>query len=74
MTKNEIKQTMIDEYMVKMNLWWNMVESEENETDANKKESIKRLARDFHAQAHAIERLIKACFGDINVYDMWLCN
>ncbi len=73
MTSKQILDTMIDSYITTMNKWDGLHNIANNESiSKDSRDAAYRLAMEYHNEAMTIEKLIKQCFGDINVFDMWL--
>ena len=74
MTKKKMQETLTDEYIKAMDMWYffyhTMVEATKNDDEIL---AHRRSANRYHIEAETIERMYKKLFGnDVNLYYKYL--
>lgn len=75
MTKKQMFDAMVEEYISYMNAWYWFEKDKCNHND-NSKEYQKDVeyAKQYHNDARVVENLAKKLFGDVDLFEMWMNN
>lgn len=74
MTKKKMQETLIDEYIKTMDMWYFFYHTMFEDAQSNDAAlAHRRTANRYHIEAETIERMYKKLFGnDVNLYDKYL--
>ena len=75
MTKKEMFDTIVVEYLSYMDSWY-WFEKDKSNHDDNSKEYQKDVeyAKQYHNDAHVVESIARKLFGDVDLFEIWVNN